>query len=131
MQASPDAIATYSLAFLILIIYIVDTIVDWYYHDKSWKYFFGQIFVVLLFVIPEIILVIYDQEAKPAILHGLQGMCLLQGLVTEVRVFQVYIPVANNRDRLRCARGCTLALQPSSIIGDISLGFSRSSALLC
>ena len=81
MQASPGALATYSFAFLILIVYLVDAIAQWRYQDRSWKYFCGQIFVTLLFFVSEVILVIYHQ--KEATLHGLQGMCLLQSLIIE------------------------------------------------
>jgi hypothetical protein len=78
-------VMTYSLAFLILVVYLLDAVFQWRYQDKPWKYFYGQILVALLFLIPEVMCVVYHQkEVKTAALHILQGICLLQSLIIEV-----------------------------------------------
>ena len=93
-MAAPVAIAVYSFAFLILIIYTIDAIVQWRNpREESWKYFSVQVILIICIFIGEVVLVVYNEkEVKPAILHGLQALSLLLSLTIDVRVF----PEANS-----------------------------------
>jgi hypothetical protein len=73
VMAAPVAITVYSFAFLILIIYTIDAIVQWRNpREESWKYFSVQVILIICIFISEVILIIYNEkEVKPAILHGL------------------------------------------------------------
>jgi hypothetical protein len=88
-MAALVAIVVYSFAFLILILYIIDAIVQWRYpRGKSWKYFSVQVILIICIFTGEVILVVYNEkEVKPAILHGLQALSLLLSLTIHVRVF--------------------------------------------
>jgi hypothetical protein len=88
-MAAPVAIAVYSLAFLILILYTTDAIVQWRNpRGESWKYFTVQGILIICIFTGEIVLIVYNEkEVKPAILHGLQALSLLLSLIINVRVF--------------------------------------------
>jgi hypothetical protein len=87
-MAALVAIAVYSFAFLILIIYTTDAIVQWRNpRGESWKYFSVQGILIICIFIGEVVLVVYNEkEVKPAILHGLQALSLLLSLIIDVRV---------------------------------------------
>jgi NADH:ubiquinone oxidoreductase subunit 6 (subunit J) len=88
-MAAPVAIAVYSLAFLILILYTIDAFVQWRNpREESWKYFTVQGILIICIFTGEVVLVVYNEkEVKPAILHGLQALSLLLSLIIDVRVF--------------------------------------------
>jgi hypothetical protein len=73
VMAVPVAIAVYSFAFLILILYTIDAIVQWRNpRGESWKYFSVQVVLIICIFTGEVVLVVYNEkEVKPAILHGL------------------------------------------------------------
>jgi hypothetical protein len=93
-MAAPVAIVVYSFAFLILILYTIDAIVQWRNpRGESWTYFSVQVILIICIFISEVVLVIYSaKEVKPAILHSLQALSLLLSLIINVRVF----PEANS-----------------------------------
>jgi hypothetical protein len=72
-MAALVAIAVYSFAFLILIIYTIDAIIQWRNpRGKSWKYFSIQGILIICIFTGEVILIVYNEkEVKPVILHGL------------------------------------------------------------
>jgi hypothetical protein len=93
-MAAPLAIAVYSLAFLILIIYTTDAIVQWRNpREGSWNYFSVQGILITCIFTGEVVLVAYNEkEAKPALLHGLQALSLLLSLIIDVRVSPETVP---------------------------------------
>ncbi len=85
MQASADAIAVYCFAFLILVVHTADAVVQWRTPPKrSWRYLLVQLSVILAFFSAEVVLVTLSREKS--VLHGLQGLSLLQSLIIEVRI---------------------------------------------
>lgn len=103
VMAASVAIAVYSFAFLILIIYTIDAIVQWRNpRGESWKYFSVQVILIICIFKGEVVLVVYNEkEVKPAILHGLQALSLLLSLIIDVRVFpEANSPLTNHRYRL-------------------------------
>ncbi|CZT53542.1 uncharacterized protein RSE6_15199 [Rhynchosporium secalis] len=87
-MASEDAIAAYCFAFLILIVYTVDAIVQWRHaQDSSRKYLLIQLSIITAFFVNELVLLVVSQqnseETREAMLRSLQGLSLLQGLVIE------------------------------------------------
>ncbi|CZT10268.1 uncharacterized protein RAG0_14792 [Rhynchosporium agropyri] len=87
-MASTDAITAYCFAFLILIVYTVDAIVQWRHaQDSSRKYLLIQLSIIMAFFVNELVLLVVSQqnleESREAMLHSLQGLSLLQGLVIE------------------------------------------------
>ncbi|KAF8847681.1 hypothetical protein BDZ45DRAFT_314483 [Acephala macrosclerotiorum] len=147
MQASADAIAVYCFASLILIVYTADTVVQWRTpQERSGKYLLIQSSIIVAFFIAEVVLVILSQEnpkeARQVMLHGLQGLSLLQSLIIEVRVPIWKSIIADDRNRPWFLRGCTSARSPSTwaffggdvfpgcIFKDVSLGPSLLFALL-
>jgi hypothetical protein len=103
VMASPIALAVYLLAFLILIVYTADAFVQWRYRrEKSKTYLAVQLVVIISTGAADVVLVIlHEREGKEAILHGLQGLSLLQSLVITVCVFHnVNSWFAHNRYRL-------------------------------
>ena len=129
VMAAPVAIAVYMFAFLILVIYTIDTIVQWRNsRERSWKYFSVQVILVIYILLGKVVLVVYNKkEVKPAILHGLQALSLLLSLIINVCIFpEANSPLTNHRYRLWYLRDYTLDVQPSWIFGDISHGYSSS-----
>lgn len=147
MQVSASAIAVYYLAFLILIIYTADTIVQWRTpQQRSKKYLLIQLSIIVAFLAADVVLVILSlenqKEAKQAVIHGLQGVSLSQSLIMEVCVSIWGSITANHRNRPWFLRGCTSAtslstwalfggdVSPGCIFKDFSLGPSLLFALL-
>ena len=93
-MAAPVAMAVYSFAFLILILYATDAIVQWRNpQGESWKYVSVQgIFVMCIFTGEVVLVVFNEREAKPAILHGLQALSLLLSLIIDVHIPPKRIP---------------------------------------
>jgi hypothetical protein len=91
MQVSADAIAAYCFVFLILVIYTADAVIQWRNpQERSKKYLFTQLSIIVAFFIAEVVLVVLSQEnpkeVREAMLHSLQGLSLLQSLMMEVSV---------------------------------------------
>ena len=80
------AMAVYSFAFLILILYTTDAIVQSRNpRGESRKYFLIQGMLIICIFIGEVLLVVYNEkEVKLAILYGLQALSLLLSLIINV-----------------------------------------------
>jgi hypothetical protein len=87
-MAPPITIAAYLLAFLILIVYTVDALVQWHYiREESKTYLAVQlVLIVSVGAVDVALVVLHERDGKEAILHGLQGLSLLQSLVITVCV---------------------------------------------
>jgi hypothetical protein len=87
-MASPIAILAYVLAFLILIIYTVDALIQWHYiREQSKTYLAVQLVLIVCIGAADVALVVlHERDGKEAILHGLQGLSLLQSLAITVCV---------------------------------------------
>jgi len=102
-MAAPVAMAVYSFAFLILILYTTDAIIQWRNpRGESWKYFSVQGILIICIFTGEVVLIVYNEmEVKPAILHGLQALSLLLSLIIDVRFSpEANSPRTNHRYRL-------------------------------
>ena len=101
-MATPIAITVYSFAFLILIVYTIDTLVQWRNPWKdSWRYFSVQVVLIICIFIGDVVFVVYNEkEAKPAILHGIQALSLQLSIIINVRIPKSKLQLTNKIYRL-------------------------------
>ena len=89
IMAFAEAIAVYCFAFLTSIFHIGYAVVQWRNtQEKSQKYLCIQVSLVVAFFFTELALVVLSRvsrkETREVMLHSLQGLSLLQGLIIEV-----------------------------------------------
>lgn len=84
--------AVYTLAVLVIILYVVDFVVQWRNTRRSRTYTYLQLFLIGLFIAGDAVILVYNQkEAKMSLLHSLQGLSLLQSLIIEVRILPIQL----------------------------------------
>jgi len=91
-MAFAEAIAVCCFAFLTSIFHTGYAVVQWRNpQEKSRKYLCIQVSIIFTFFFTELALVVLSRvsrkETREVMLHSLQGLSLLQGLIIEVSVF--------------------------------------------
>ncbi|KAH6713541.1 hypothetical protein BKA61DRAFT_43650 [Leptodontidium sp. MPI-SDFR-AT-0119] len=93
----------------------------WYYGTvqsakKSRKYLLTQLSIIMTFFVTELVLVVLSQQnpeqTRKVMLHSLQGLSLLQGSISKVRILMWNYMVADNRTGHVC---CKVAPGPGFI----------------